>query len=253
MKPLTLAIIAAKEAGSLLRKNFKKHHFVREKSPKDLVSEMDKRAEKIIISKIKKHFPTHSILSEESGLKKRDSEYEWVIDPLDGTTNYTIGSPFFNVSIALLKNNEPIVGVIYSPITDDLYYAQKNKGAFLNGKRIGVSNKTQLKKSLIVFCHSPKKKDISKIIKIFTKIKPLARDFNRMRAAALELALIAAGRIEAIMIVGTKLWDVAAGSLLVQEAGGKVTNFKNKPFTSKDNCFIASNKKLHNKLLRLIK
>lgn len=253
MKPLPLAIQAAKQAGLLLKKNFKKHHTIKVKDPHEIVSEMDARAERKIISLIKKHFPSHSILSEEAGETKKQSEYEWVIDPLDGTTNYTVRNPFFDVSIALLKNNQPLVGVVYAPMTADLFSAEKGRGAFLNGKRINVSTKTNLKKALVVFCHGNTPADIKRITKIFSVVKPKVRDFNRMRAGALELALVAVGHLEAYVSPGTHLWDVAAGMLLIQEAGGKVTNFQNKTFQTKDYNFIASNGKIHNKLLRFIK
>ncbi len=152
---LKVAAEAAKEAGKLLKELFDKVHTVREKSKfEGFVTEADLQSEKIILSKLKKEFPEYSVLSEEAGEERKNSNYLWLVDPLDGTTNFKIRNPFFNVSIGLAKGKQVVMGVIYSPILDELFYAIEGRGAYLNGKKISVSNTINLSSSVIGFSKS---------------------------------------------------------------------------------------------------
>ncbi len=246
-----LAIKAIKEAGEILLEHFGKGHKVEFKTRMDYVTEADKEAER----KIKKILSEsgYGFIGEESGETKTDSEFKWIVDPLDGTTNYTVGNPFFGVAIALAKKDEVILGLVYCPLTKELFIAEKGKGAFLNDKEIHVSNESDISKSLLVYCHSNDDSGIRRIIDIFSKLKPLPRDFNRMRSAGLEMAFVACGRLEAYMSPGLSIWDVAPGSLLVREAGGKVTDFNNEQWTSSKTDILASNGKIHDKILEILK
>ncbi len=249
-------VLAAKEAGKILMQNFGRHYNVRVKEPREIVSDIDLKAEKKILSILRKNYPQYNILSEEFGKERKKSESTWIIDPLDGTTNYTIRNPFFDISIALANGNEVVVGCVYAPVTNELFYAEKGKGAFLNGKRIKVSNIDSISKSLLTFCNGKSDFELERITRIFKELKPHARDFNQMRAGALELAFVAAGRVEAYISNGGKPWDAAAGSLLVKEAGGMATDFSGKGWVfdfDKEICdILASNKKIHKEILKIV-
>jgi myo-inositol-1(or 4)-monophosphatase len=245
------AIEAARKAGDHARERFFKQHKIGLKTSHDLVTEVDVHNEKTITAMIREAFPEHAILGEETGLK-RGSDYTWIIDPLDGTTNYSIHNPFFDISIGVAKGNEPVIAVVYAPMTDEMFVAEKGKGAYLNGKRTHVSPES-MTNSLLTYCHTSTNKEIKRIIEIFAKLKPLARDFNRMRAGALELAFVAAGRVGAYISNGAKSWDVAAGTLLVREAGGMVTDFSGTEWNLESSDIIASNGKIHQKLVHLLR
>ena len=219
----------------------------------DFVTDVDVNAEKKIKSVIKSNYAGHSIYGEESGVEKKDSEFMWVIDPLDGTTNYTMANPFFNTSIALVKNDEIIIGVVYNPIMDELFYAEKGQGAFLNGKQIKVNEKTELSKSVIAFCHGSKEEEhIRRATEIYSRMKLKANHTRQLGAAALELSYVACGRISAFYMSNMNSYDVAAGSLLVKEAGGTVTDFEGVPFSIKSQDILASNGKMHEDVLMVI-
>jgi myo-inositol-1(or 4)-monophosphatase len=251
---LQIAIKAAKSAGEIIKKNYGKNNLIKYKENKDFVSEVDIKAEKKIISIIKENFPKHSILGEESGEIIKNKKFLWIIDPLDGTTNFVMQNPFFNTSIALVKDDEIILGVVYNPISEELFYAEKGQGAFLNNKKIFVNKKNDISKSIIAFCHGSKKiEHIKKATKIYSKMKLKANHTRQLGAAALELAYVACGRVSSFYMNNMNSYDVAAGSILVQEAKGKVTDFKNKKFNIKSNDILATNKILHKEILNIIK
>jgi len=251
MTHLQLAKSAARQAGKELKKLFYSRQFsTKLKSKHEIITTADKIAEKLIISKIKKHFPDHDILSEEAGAKKNGSDYLWIIDPMDGTTNFFMHNPIFSVSIGLAYKGKIILGVIYAPILDELYIAEKGKGAFCNNKRIKVSTRDKIEDSFLTFCHGNKEANIKQAIKIYNKLKLKARDFRQLGSAAIELAYVARGITECIMIPGILSWDAAAGILLVREAGGKVTDFAGKEWDLGSRDLLASNEKLHNLLLK---
>ncbi len=250
------AILAAKKAGEYILKNFNK---VKNKDIKDkggfsgLVSKVDIEAEKIIKKIILKKFPDHNILGEESGKTRKKSDYTWVVDPLDGTHNYLMGSPLFCTAIALTYKNEVILGVIYAPYLKEMFWAEKDKGSFLNGKKIKVSKKTNISQSLFYFCHGYEAKHVRKALKIYNKLKMKATDIRQLGTGGIETAWVAAGRAEGFVIPGGKPWDIAPGILLVKEAGGKATDFKNKDWNLKSKDMICSNGKIHHKFFKFIK
>lgn len=249
-RELDVAIKAAEEAGKILLEGFNRMRRIEMKGKRDFLTDMDLKAEKRILS-VLRDFP-YSIYSEEMGKEIKKSDYMWVVDPLDGTTNYSIRNPFFDVSIALLRKGEPLLGVVYAPFTKEMFYAEKGKGAYLNGKRIQVSKESNISKLLLVYCHNHDKRNTERLIEAFRRIKPLPLDFNRMRAGALELSFVAAGRLGCYLGCGFQLYDVAAGALLVREAGGKITDFDGKEFGSKSNDILATNGRVHGKILGLL-
>ncbi len=252
---LKVAAEAAKEAGKLLKELFDKVHTVREKSKfEGFVTEADLQSEKIILSKLKKEFPEYSVLSEEAGEERKNSNYLWLVDPLDGTTNFKIRNPFFNVSIGLAKGKQVVMGVIYSPILDELFYSIEGKGAYLNGKKISVSNTINLSSSVIGFCHGGKnQKALERAIKIYSKLKMHCTHTRQFGAAALEFCYLAAGRIDVLEITDTNPYDVGAGSLIAKEAGAVVTDLNGDPWNITKKDILAVNSKLHPQILKILK
>ena len=250
-KELKVAIEAAQEAGKILKEMFGK--VSRElKADKTIVTKADLEADKAIRSIIEKHFPDHSILDEESP-EKVGSEFKWFIDPLDGTTNFSTYIPFFNTSIALFKGDEPIIGVVHSPFLGETFFAEIGNGAFLNNKKINVSETGKIEKSIIGFCHGCDEKSINRIIKIFAKMKRINPKFRQFGSAALELCYLACGRIDAFLLPGLRAWDVAAGFLIAKEAGATVTDFESNPFTINSKDLLATNGKIHQRLLEILR
>ncbi|MFH1479141.1 MAG: inositol monophosphatase family protein [Candidatus Omnitrophota bacterium] len=250
-----IAIRTAKKAGEIHKKYFRKDIRVRRKTKSyDLVTIVDVESEKAIVSLIKKYFPDHNILAEENIYKKTSSEYTWVIDPLDGTNNFSHGLPIFCVSIALAKNNDVILGVVYDPIKDELFYAEKNKGAYLNGIPIKVSSVDKLNRALLVtgFYYDRGKEMIEALeaIKRFFYQKIIG--LRRFGAAALDLCYVACGRVTGFWEFKLSPWDFAAGKLIVEEAGGKVTNKYGKKLELKNSFIVASNSRIHRKMLKII-
>ena len=251
-----VAIQAALEAGDLLKKGFSTNFPISNKEGKqNLVTEYDKASEKCIIESIKKRFPSHSFLAEESGDSgNASSEILWVIDPLDGTVNFAYGIPFFSVSIAAVQGELPLAGVVYNPLLGELFFAEKGKGAYFNGKRMSVSNKTNLEKSLLAtgFPYNVEKNPNSCIDHV-AKVLSMGIPIRRLGSAALDLSYIACGRFDAYWEVELHPWDMAAGKLLVEEAGGIVTHYdgSNRPINSSSN-LLATNKKLHGAMMNIL-
>ena len=250
-KQLETAKFAAKEAGKILLENFSKPYEIKQKGErKEFVTEIDLKSEKRILSILKKEFPEHSILSEEAGEQKKKSEFTWFVDPLDGTTNYKIKNPFFNVSIGLAKGNSVIVGVVYSPFLDELFYSEIGKGAFLNGKKIHVSGRSDIKSSVIGFCHSGRKPEfVDRGIKIFSVLKKLSSHTRQFGAAALEFCYLAAGRIDVFEVSNANSYDVAAGALIAKEAGATITDFKGGYWDLSSEDILVTNGKLHKEVI----
>ncbi len=225
---LNIAIEAALDAGKYLKYNIGKVKNIERKRGEEtnLVTEIDKQSEALIIKKIHQHYPSHAILGEESGASETTSEYRWVIDPLDGTTNYTHGLPIYCVTIGIERNGEVIAGVIYDPNSDEMFTAEKGKGAFLNGKKIRVSTSESLINSLLVtgFPYNVKENP-DRVVEHFVTFLPVAQGIRRLGSAALDLAYVACGRLDGYWEVFLNPWDKAAGIIIVREAGGTVTNF----------------------------
>lgn len=251
-----IIVQTARQAGKMLMQKFTtlNRAEVRKKGAHEVVTPADLASEKIILRAIKQHFPQDRILSEEAGLiGYKKSDRLWVADPLDGTTNFSMGNPLFSISIALVKNNQIILGVIYVPFLNELYLAEKDKPANLNNKKIKVSQVSQIKNSLLTFCHGNNTTSIRRAVKIHQYFKIAAKDIRQIGSAAIELAWVARGRTEAIIIPGAHSWDVAAGVLLVRQAGGAVTDMSGQNWTLKSKGIIASNKKINPALVKKIK
>jgi len=253
---LTTAIEAAKEAGKFLKQNVGKVKNIQLKGgeEKNLVTEIDKRSEEIIIDIIKKHHPGHDILAEESGAGRgQTSEFRWIIDPLDGTTNFTHSFPVFCVSIGVEHKGELIAGVIYDPNFDELFTAERGNGAFLNGKRIHVSRTDTLKRSLLVTGFPYNVTDNpDNAIEHFIQFLMESQAVRRMGSAAIDLAYVAAGRYEGFWEVALNPWDMAAGALLVTEAGGMLSDFSGNPFSVYRKQVLATNGLVHEEMKKIL-
>ncbi len=217
----------SKEAGAIIREGFGTKLTLEYKSNiTDFVTNIDKAAERKIIDFIKKEYPTHNIVAEESGVENNNSDFTWVIDPLDGTMNFAHGLPIFSVSIGVMKGNEIIVGVIYDVMNDMIYSVEKGSGAFQNDRKISVSETTDLEKSLLVTGFPYNIKENPEFaIERFTKFLQSARGVRRLGSAAIDLCYIANGTFDGFWEVSINAWDICAGHLLIEEAGGKMTNF----------------------------
>lgn len=245
----------AKLGGQILADHFGKldQSQIESKGPHDLVTDLDKQVEEMYVNAIKKEFPNHGIIGEEGGSENEDAEYVWVLDPLDGTRNYTIEVPFYATMICLLKNKEPIVSAISVPPVNKLYTAIKNEGAFLNNKKIQVSDETELIKSSILYCHTADHRGIESAEKYAAKLKIAALNADRFRTAGGEMGMVAEGLAEAYLLDGLPIWDMAAGALLVKEAGGKVTDFSGKEWTPGDkNILVSNGTGIHEEILKIL-
>lgn len=243
-----------KEAGKKLLIFFKKDKKLIKlrATSKGAVTKYDKIIDLFLIKEIKKRYPEHNILTEESGFLKGKSEYLWIIDSLDGTGNFANHNPLFSISIALLYKKELKMGIVYAPALNELYFAEKDKGAFLNGKRIQVSDVSSLSKSYLVYCEG-NEKNRNRFSKLLSSLYPKVTDVRKIGSAGIEISWVAAGKIEAFFTTKINTWDVAAGVLLVKEAGGKVTDYQGNSWKVKTSDLLASNKKIHSKIKKLIK
>jgi|SRR3989344_1718559 len=248
-KELEIAIKAALEAGKILEKYFETEILKEFKEDTSIVTLADRESEEIIKKIISKAFPSHSILGEETGMTENKSDYVWHVDPVDGTRNFANGIPLFAVSIALAYKNEVIAGVVYNPATRSIFYAEKGKGAYLNDKKINVS-KDNREHAIVTACSSQKDADktLNKELLYFFP-KNLVRTVRDLGCTALELAYVARGGLEANVQLGLSTYDFAVGTLLVQEAGGKITKLDGSPWKFPESYFIVSNGVFHDQLV----
>ena len=247
------AVNVATEAGRLLKTNLGRLHSIEMKGAIDVVTEMDIRAEELIIKILRGVFPTFGILTEESGERAASSEYRWIIDPLDGTTNYAHGYPVFCVSIALEKNGETILGVVYNPMLAELFTAEKGRGACLNNRKIQVSSTTKLNNSLLAtgFPYDIRTSSNNNI-NYFTNFAVRVQAIRRAGSAALDSCYVACGRFDGFWELKLKPWDVAAGGLIVKEAGGILSDFKGGPFSIYSHETVASNGIIHKQMIEVL-
>lgn len=247
-------IKASLEAGKILKENFEGNFKISSKDVvSNLVTEIDKKSEDRIIEIIKSDFPGHDIISEEAGSLYQDSEFKWIIDPIDGTVNFAHSIPLTCVSIALEKKGEVILGAVFNPISGEFFISEKGKGAFLNDTAISVSKNGDFGKSLLVtgfpYDSSSYKPDP---VSVFKKFIMLDIPIRRLGSAALDLCWTACGRFEGFWEYNLNAWDVAAGFLILTEAGGKVTNFKGETFSVYGKQILATNGLIHNNMLEVI-
>ncbi|CAH2030305.1 inositol monophosphatase family protein [Trichlorobacter ammonificans] len=250
---LDVAVEAALAAGRLQRSRFASSFTVDLKGAKDLVTELDTASEAVIVGCLLERFPGHGILAEEGRYPDGDGRHVWVIDPIDGTTNFAHGYPWFCSSIALERDGELAVGVIYNPMTDELFTATAGGGAFMNGRRLTVSQRAPLAGALLATgfpydCATDPENNFDQ----FIRFQKAARGIRRAGAAALDLAYLAAGRLDGFWEVKLKPWDVAAGTLLVREAGGIVTSFDGAPYAIRTHRILASNGCLHSEMIAML-
>lgn len=247
------AIDAAKSAGLLLKRNIGRRHTIEFKGVIDVVTEMDIKAEDMIMKTIKARFPEHGILTEESFEQKSGSGYRWIIDPLDGTTNYSHGFPIFCVSIALEREGEIILGVVFNPMLNELFTAEKGKGAYLNSKKIRVSGISELTKSLLATgfpydVRTSQDNNISHFANFAVRVQAI----RRAGSAALDMCYVACGRFDGFWELKLKPWDTAAAMLIIKEAGGIVTDFKGSAFSLYSGETLASNGLVHDEMIEIL-
>ena len=248
-KFLEVALTAAREAGVVVRADFSRPKKVKYKGEVDLVTETDRRAEEIIVGHIRRNFPDHAIVAEEgSEGAAAGAKYCWYVDPVDGTTNFVHGYPCVGISIGLLEDGKPIAAAVMNPIVGELFSAAKGEGAFLNGEPIRVSPVEKLSESLVItgFPTDQRKKSIN--MDFYWEFTLRSHGVRRDGSAALDLASVAAGRLEGFWEFGLKSWDTAAGILLVTEAGGTVSDFANRPFQPGGVELLASNGLIHDQM-----
>jgi myo-inositol-1(or 4)-monophosphatase len=250
---LDFAIDTARRAGVLLLSMFEGQRDVQLKSTFELVTDADHASEALVISAIGRQFPDHAIVAEESGGTAAAAGYTWLIDPLDGTNNYAHGLPIFSVSLALLRDGALLLGVIYDPTRDELFAAESGQGARCNGRRIRVSESPNLAASLLAtgfpydYATNPDNN-----AREFTTLVGRVQGVRRLGSAALDLAYVAMGRFDAFWELRLSAWDVAAGSLLVEEAGGRITGIDGRPMNVDAPTLVASNGKVHDAVLRVL-
>lgn len=253
---LVTAVSAARHAGTIILKNLGhlSSHDIGMKKSFDFVTKVDRWSEAVIVNTIREKFPSHSFLAEETLRDKESNCYRWIIDPLDGTTNYIHGFPVFSVSIALEFRGEVILGVVFDPLRDELFHSLKETGSFLNNSRIRVSDITSSDRSLIATGFPFRKKAlIDNYLDAFRKIFSEVSDIRRAGSAALDLAYIASGRVDGFFELNLSPWDIAAGSLLIKEAGGLITDFGGGSDYLLTGNVIAGNKDIQPKLLEIVK
>jgi myo-inositol-1(or 4)-monophosphatase len=250
----------AREAGALLLEYFHQGLKIEYKGDADLVTAADRASEALIRARISKHFPSHDVLGEEQGLTDQGSDYRWYVDPLDGTTNFAHGYPVFCVSMALEhqaqadrasgKQGRLIAGVVYDPTRDELFTAERGRGAQLDGKPIHVSKATQLKECLVATGFPSHKRHKNPNIHFYHQITLRTHGVRRAGSAALDLCNVACGRFDGFWEFNLNAWDTAAGALIVEEAGGQVSRFDGSPFELDSRETLASNGLLHETLVR---
>jgi myo-inositol-1(or 4)-monophosphatase len=251
---LPFAATIAREAGRLLKSKLNDRHTIDFKGEIDIVTEADRMSEALILSAIRRRYPGHDILAEESSATKNGSSFRWIIDPLDGTTNYAHGYPVFCVSIALEIEGEICLGVVFNPMLDEMFIAEKGGGATLNGRNLSVSETANLSHSLLAtgFPYDIREDDNNNI-NYFTEMARKAQAIRRAGSAALDLAYVAAGRFDGFWELKLAPWDTAAGCLLVQEAGGLITELFGLPFHLQSPHVLASNGRLHQAMMTVFR
>ena len=251
---LKIAKQAARQAGKFLKPEFLNWSGkIQYKNAEETFTRCDKQSEQIIIRLLKKHFPSYTILSEEKGLIEKHSDYFWTVDPIDGTNNFIRHNPNFTVSISLLYKNEVVLGLTYVPMLDEMYWAVKNQGAYKNNKKIRISKTKILSKAIVSYNHGRGLASTKKSFKVFEYFQINAYRARNYFSTTLQMAMVAAGHLDIYIVPTAKLWDIAAGIILLQEAGAQVTDWKNQPWKKSSNSIVARNKALHNTMLKKLK
>lgn len=252
---LDTALEIAREAAALIAEAVKRRglrdHSFELKGEYDLVTETDRASEKLIVERLRSHFPSHAIVAEEGGRREGASEYCWYVDPLDGTTNFAHGFPVFNVTLALERAGELICGVVIDPTRDEVFRAEAGSGAFLNDRRIQVSSAARLEDALSATGFPSRKRHQNVNIHFYYQMAMLSHGVRRAGAAAIDLAYVACGRLDLFWEFSLNPWDMAAGVLLIREAGGTVTGMHGEPFSLRGKHVLADNGHLHQETVDL--
>jgi len=252
---VNIAIRAAREAGEIMIRqlNHLEKLSISEKSNNEYVTEIDKIAEKTIINIIHEHFPDHSILGEEYG-EQGNNEYQWIIDPIDGTTNFIHGFPVFCVSIAVTRDNQLEHGVVYDPLRQEIFSSTKGQGSQLDGRKIRVSRTKSLSDALIAtgFPYRSNKNKLDEYLIMLKKVIQNTSGIRRPGSAALDLCYLACGRVDGFWEFGLRKWDIAAGALIIKEAGGIITSFSGGDDYLETGDIVAGNPKIYDEILRLL-
>jgi myo-inositol-1(or 4)-monophosphatase len=248
---LETSVEIAREAGALLSKYFERRVTFELKGEHDLVTEADRASEQLVIERLSSHFPSHSIVAEEGGGHIGSSEYCWYVDPLDGTTNFAHGFPMYNITMALEQSGELIAGVIFDPEHNEMFTAERGSGAYLNNRRIRVSKVNRLENTLVATGFPSRKRHENVNIHFYYQLAMLTHGVRRAGSAALDLAYVASGRLDGFWEFGLNPWDMAAGILLITEAGGKCSDMKGGPVTLRGPHLVADNGLVHQQILDL--
>jgi len=246
------AAAIAREAGSVVSKLAARHIGFELKGVHDLVTEGDRASEHLIVERLRQHFPTHTIVAEEGSAHAGSSEYRWYVDPLDGTTNFAHGFPVYNVTLGLERAGELIAGVIYDPTRDEMFQAEKGCGAFLNGERIHVSKTARIEDSLCATGFPSRKRHQNINVHFYYQFAMQSHGVRRAGAAAIDLAYVACGRLDFFWEFQLNPWDMAAGVLLVREAGGVCTGMRGEPFDLRGPHVLVDNGVLHQPVVEMM-
>jgi myo-inositol-1(or 4)-monophosphatase len=251
-KELEAAMSAAGEAGGVLREGFGWQHSIKYKGEVDIVTEVDEQAERVIREILLGAFPSYGMLAEEGGRLSGEEDARWIVDPLDGTTNYAHGLPIFAVSIALERAGEVVLGVVHDPIREETYVGESGRGAALNGEPIKVSDTDELIQALIATGFPYDREKLPEALELFGRFVALTRGVRRLGSTALDLCYVAFGRLDGYYERGIWPWDIAAGSLILEEAGGRVTDYLGGKLDLKGREIVASNGALHPAMTKLM-
>lgn len=248
---LEASVEIAREAGQLLNRYFERRVGYELKGEYDLVTEADRASEKLVVERLRARFPSHAIVAEEGGGQETSSEYRWYVDPLDGTTNFAHGFPAFCVSLGLAQAGELVVGVIYDPLRDELFTAERGSGAYLNNRRIRVSKTARLEEALVATGFPSRKRHANVNVHFYYQLGMFTHGVRRAGSAALDLAYVACGRLDAFWEFGLNPWDQAAGILLVREAGGAVSDMRGGSAQLRGPHLLVDNGLIHQEILTL--
>jgi len=248
---LETAVEIARDAGAIINDFGRRKIGFQLKGEYDLVTEADRASEKLIVERLRGHFPSHSIVAEEGGGSEGSSDYRWYVDPLDGTTNFAHGFPAYNVTMALEQAGELIAGVVFDPVRNEMFTAERGSGAHLNGQRIHVSKAARIEESLVATGFPSRKRHENVNVHFYYQLAMLSHGVRRAGSAALDLSYVACGRLDAFWEFGLHPWDFAAGVLLIREAGGACSDMHGGPLTMRGPHVLTDNYLVHDEMLAL--
>ncbi len=247
------AVEIAQEAGALLAHYYERRVAFELKGEYDLVTEADRASERLVVERLGSRFPTHGILAEEGGGQEGSSEYRWYVDPLDGTTNFAHGYPMFNVTMGLERAGVMICGVIYDPLSKEMFTAERGSGAYLNNRRIHVSKAASIEESLVSTGFPSRRRHLGYNIHFYHQLAMCTHGVRRGGSAGIDLAYVACGRLDGFWEFSLNPWDMAAGLLLVEEAGGRISDMKGGPASLRGPHVVADNGLIHDEFIGLLK